>query len=83
MRALIAVAGFAISLALALLGWGLELKFGITTLGAYVAGELFPYGKHNSIFGYIVLRLAVDWIFWFALMCGLYWLFRRLWQPSS
>jgi hypothetical protein len=79
---LFVVAATLISAALALLSWNMEYKVGIVTPGRIAAEIVFPIGQHNSILGYIALRIVVDWIFWFVAICGLFWLvgalFKRL-----
>ena len=79
LKGMLAAAAAAVSFMLAAFGgFALGQKLGILTPGFLVWKLLVPTGKVASIGGGIALQIAVDFVFWFALMCALYWLFRRL-----
>jgi hypothetical protein len=72
---LAATAAFA-SLILAKSGWAFRLRLGVMTPGMRASEFLLP--RSASILAYVALQLSVDFVFWFALMWALYWLFGRL-----
>jgi hypothetical protein len=77
-------AAISVSFILAAAGFGiLHDRFGITTPGMLVSDALVPpspsyHQEFASVGQAIRVQIIVDWLFWFALICALYWLLGRL-----
>jgi hypothetical protein len=79
---LLAVVGAA-SFVLALFGMPLSGKIGFPTLGVLVMAWLAPRSRAISLGGAIVLQVAIDFVFWFALTCAFLWAVGRQRQKRS
>lgn len=82
-KVIVVAAAAVVSFMLAAAGWALRSKLGILTLGMRVSNFLVPSSPSASIFAAIVLQIAADFVFWFGLIWGLYWLLRRLGRKLS
>ena len=76
-RGVLAVVAAIVSFLLAVAGFGIN-GLGFPTPGGLLVGSLTSRAEHRSIAEMMALEFAIDFMFWFALMCALYWLFRRL-----
>ena len=77
--------GLALSLFLAIGGYTIFDNSGIPTPGVLAARALVPprpqdFGGVGDKLG---MQMLVDWIFWFAVMCGIYFLLSKLGGKSK
>jgi hypothetical protein len=77
-KGVLALVAGALSVPLAFFGLAISIKLGIRTPGVFVVGHLSPEDLHDSILGRLALQMGIDWLFWFALICTLYWLYGTL-----
>ncbi|MFZ0279883.1 MAG: hypothetical protein WA254_02045 [Candidatus Sulfotelmatobacter sp.] len=76
-RLALAVVGLAISLFLAVGGSSLYDNFRIPTPGV-LAARLVPQSPNEWMGNQLGVQILVDWIFWFAVMLGIYFPARML-----
>ena len=69
-RGMLAFGGVAASLLLSPLG----LVLGIPTPGLWVGMRVTPHLRDISLGAAMITVFAVDFVFWFAVLCGIYWL---------
>ena len=80
-NAVFVIAALALSLVLAISGFGFDTWGGIRTPGILVVEALAKpdsrpdFAKLGPMFR---TQLFVDWVFWFALLCGIYFLITRV-----
>ena len=73
--AALAVVSFLLAFADLFVGFGLR----VPTPGFLAVEILVSRGHYfSSILGAFALYVAIDWIFWFAVMCGIYFLVAKL-----
>ena len=77
-KGVLALVAGALSIPFAFCGLEIAIKLGIRTPGVFVVGHLSLEDLHDSILGSLALQMGIDWLFWFALICTLYWLYGRL-----
>jgi hypothetical protein len=68
----LAIVGLALSLFLAIGGYPLYDDFGIPTPGVLAARTLVPTSPKDLLGNQLGTQMAVDWIFWFAVMLAIY-----------
>ncbi len=66
LRGVLLLVDSAVSLALASYSWGFELKLGVPTPGTYLSERIFGASQPGSIMGYVIVRVAIDWVFKFS-----------------
>ncbi len=80
-KAILAVAGLAVSLFLAIGGASIEYNLGIRTPGTIASEVLVPPRPFPHAFEAVGdglrTQMFVDWIFWFAVMYLIYFLVKR------
>jgi hypothetical protein len=78
------IAFTAVSLFLAFCGIGISHKLGIPTPGTFVVFYSISRGHYYfSGAEALAIQIAIDWVFWFALIWAGYRLLRRLWEESD
>lgn len=55
------------------LGMGISGKVGIPTLGVLLMAWLAPHSNAISLGGAIALQVAIDFVFWFAVIFAILW----------
>jgi hypothetical protein len=77
------IAFTAVSFFLAACGIGISNKLGIPTPGIFVAAHVSRGLNQFSVGQALATLIAVDWVFWFAVIWAGYRLTRWLWQESD
>ncbi len=80
--AVCAVAAFA-ALFLAIGGSSIRDNLGIRTPGTLVSIFLVPPSPQDWLGNQLGVQIFVDWVFWFAVMCGIYLLIAKFLRRSG
>jgi hypothetical protein len=75
-QGVLAIVAGVLSALLAFFGLALSIMLNIRTPGVFVVGHISPETLHDSIVEALALQMSIDWLFWFALICTIYRLFR-------
>ncbi|MGA8503954.1 MAG: hypothetical protein WB683_20560 [Candidatus Sulfotelmatobacter sp.] len=76
--AAVCAAGVFAALFLAVGSSSIQVNLGIRTPGTLVSGALVRQSPGDWLGDQLQAQIIVDWIFWFAVMCGIYFLVAKL-----
>ena len=81
-KTVLVLAMLAFSLVLAISGWSFD-TWGIRTPGILVVDALARPDFRPDLGSMFRTQMFVDWVFWFSLLCGIYFLITKLGRRSQ